>query len=62
LQAWLDETGHGRGYTASTQTMYELSQDWYAGRMEVGWEPPTAEEAEAIFSRHGLAGEFWRLG
>jgi hypothetical protein len=42
--------------------MYELSQDWYAGRMEVGWEPPTSEEAEAIFRRHRLAGEFWRLG
>ena len=42
--------------------MYELSQDWYAGRMEVDWEPPTAREAEAIFRRHGLTGEFWGLG
>lgn len=41
--------------------MYDLSRDWYAGRMDVDWEPPTAEDATAIFSRHGLTGDFWSL-
>jgi hypothetical protein len=41
--------------------MYDLSGDWYAGRMDEDWEPPSAAEAEAIFGRHGLTGEFWRL-
>lgn len=42
--------------------MYELSKDWYAGRMDVEWEPPTGEQATAVFARHGLVGEFWELG
>lgn len=41
--------------------MYELSRDWYANRMHETWQPPTAEEAEAIFREHGLTGDFWRL-
>lgn len=62
MEDWLDRTGHARGYTASAQTMYELSRDWYANRMDEDWQPPSAEEAEAIFRRHGLTGEFWSLG
>lgn len=41
--------------------MYDLSRDWYAGRMDEGWEPPTAEQAGAIFEKHGLTGPFWSL-
>jgi hypothetical protein len=42
--------------------MFDLSTDWYAGRMELDWSPSTAEEAAAIFRRHGLTGDFWSLG
>lgn len=41
--------------------MYDLSVDWYAGRLTEEWAPPDATEAEAIFTAHGLTGEFWRL-
>jgi hypothetical protein len=57
----LEATGSQRGYVASAQTMYDLSVDWYAGRMAEGWIPPDATEAEAIFGAHGLTGEFWSL-
>lgn len=58
---WLEETGNRRGYAASAQTMYDLSVDWYDGRMAEEWAPPDATAAEAIFSAHGLTGSFWRL-
>ncbi len=61
LDDWLDSTGSGKGYVASAQTMYDVSKDWYAGRMDEGWQPPTAEQAEQTFRRHGLSGEFWSL-
>ena len=51
----------GVGVTVSAQTLYNLSQDWYRGRMDEDWEPPTAEGAESIFERHGLTGPFWEL-
>ena len=43
------------------QTMFDLSRDWYRGRLEVDWSPPTAAEAEAMFAKHGLTGDFWAL-
>lgn len=42
--------------------MYELSTEWYAGRTDEKWDPLDPEEAEALFARHGLVGEFWRPG
>lgn len=41
--------------------MYDLSVDWYAGRLSEEWTPPDATEAEAIFSAHNLTGDFWAL-
>lgn len=42
--------------------MYDLSRDWYARRMDEDWEPATVDEAEAVFTKHGLSGPFWSLG
>lgn len=41
--------------------MFDLSVDWYSGRMSEDWQPPTAAEAEAIFGSHGLVGDFWSV-
>lgn len=61
MEAWLAETGEERGEVVSAQTMFDLSRDWYGGRLEVEWSPPTPAEAEAMFARHGLTGDFWAL-
>ena len=61
MDEWLQRRGHTRGATASPQTLYQLGADWYRTRLDVSWEPSTAREAEAIFARHGLVGEFWSL-
>jgi hypothetical protein len=41
--------------------MFELSMDWYEGRMDVDWQPFTPEQAESLFAKHGLTGRFWSL-
>jgi hypothetical protein len=51
---------HG-GYVATAQQMYDLSVDWYRGRMDEAWTPFNPAEASAVFARHGLTGEFWML-
>ena len=53
--------GHSRGASASVQTIYDLAAVWYRNRMAEDWSPPTADEAEAVFRRFGLTGDFWRL-
>ena len=40
---------------------FEMSMDWYSGRMDEDWDPPTPDTAEAIFAKHGLTGDFWKL-
>jgi len=44
------------------QALYELGKDWYRSRLDVDWEPATAEEATATFARHGFVGDFWARG
>lgn len=44
------------------QTVYELSLDWYRGRLNHDWVRPDAKQAAAVFARHGLTGPFWSLG
>ncbi len=62
MATWLAETGAERGEVVSAQTMFDLSRDWYSGRLDVEWSPPTPAEAEAMFVKHGLTGDFWSLG
>lgn len=62
MERSLAAAGQPKGYVARAQTMFELSRDWYAGRLDEGWTPYTASEAEEVFRRHGLTGEFWALG
>ncbi len=62
MTRYLEATGGVRGYVTTSQTMYELSTEWYAGRTDEKWDPLDPEEAEALFARHGLVGEFWRPG
>ena len=54
-------TGNAHGAVVSLQTIYELSQVWYQGRMDEDWEPPTPVEMEARFAAVGLTDEFWRV-
>ena len=41
--------------------MYDLGCIWYAGRMELDWEPYTAAEAQAKFEAVGLVSDFWSM-
>ena len=61
MERWLHLSDTEAGYVAAAQTMYDMSGDWYEGRMDESWNPPSPEVAESIFEAHGLTGEFWSL-
>lgn len=61
MDEYLQVKERSRGYVADAQTMYNLSKDWYRGRMDEDWDPPAPEEVQSIFERHGLTGDFWRV-
>lgn len=58
---WLNENGFEYVFSAPLQTFYDMSKDWYRGRMDEEWNPHSAEDAMAIWSSHGLTGDFWTL-
>ena len=61
MDNWLKASGYNKGATVAPQTVYELGADWYATRLDVDWQPATAQQAVALFGKHGLTGTFWSL-
>ena len=51
-----------RGASFSLEQAWELGRVWYADRLSPDWRRATKDEAEAVFDRIGLAGDFWRFG
>jgi hypothetical protein len=49
------------GAVVSGQKVYDLGRDWYATRLDLDFVPATPHQAQAIFARHGLVGDFWSL-
>ena len=60
-KAWRDARGIDTGASMPLQIGWELAKAWYADTMNADWHWRTAAEAETIFGRLGLTGEFWRL-
>lgn len=61
VHSWLKARGLHLGAIVAPQVLYDLGRDWYATRMDLDWQPATAEQATAMFAAHGLVGDFWSL-
>ena len=61
VAAWLARTGNDRGYVMDLTTLWRLARDWYAGRLERGYERREPSEAKDYFRSVGLSGPFWGL-
>jgi hypothetical protein len=47
------------GAVVSPQTVYALGAEWYATRLNHDWERANKARTAAMFTRHGLVGNFW---
>ena len=56
-----EELPEPHGGTMSRTTLEARARDWYGDRLDPDWRPRTRDESQAIFERHGLTGDFWRL-
>ena len=61
VDAWLERTGHERGYLMDLATLWRLARNWYAGRLEHGYKRREPSAASAYFAAVGLHGPFWGL-
>jgi Alkylmercury lyase len=61
VSAWLDATGHERGYEMDLATLWRLASRWYEGRLDRGYTRREPSEAKSYFAEVGLRGPFWGL-
>ena len=61
VERWLGQTGRERGELITLDQLRVMADEWYGSKLDPGWRRKTQEEAQAIFERIGLTGDFWRL-
>lgn len=61
VEAWLDRTGHTRGYVMDLSTLWRLATGWYAGRLDRGYIRREPSQAASYLASAGLRGAFWGL-
>jgi hypothetical protein len=61
VERWCETRGLERGAVFPLETCWRLADAWYADRLAPDWRRRTPDEAEALFAKLGLEGDFWRL-
>ena len=61
VDAWLERTGHQRGYVMDLPTLWRMARGWYAGRLDPGYVRREPSAAAEYFRSVGLEGPFWGL-
>jgi hypothetical protein len=61
VSAWLERTGHERGYVMDLATLWRLARGWYEGRLDRGYRRREPAAARDYLRSVGLTGPFWGL-
>ena len=61
VENWRRQWGREPGAILSLKQAWALGQAWYADRLDPAWKGRSHREAEALFGKIGLSGEFWKF-
>ena len=61
VDRWCRAKDRPRGAVFTPQQMWTVAAEWFHRRLAPDWRRHTAAEAQALFARAGLTGEFWQL-
>ena len=61
VDRWLRSKRLERGAVLTVEQQWQLASIWYSGRLQRDWRRRTPDEAQRVFERVGLTGDFWRL-
>ena len=61
VDAWCEQRSLERGAVFPLETCWQLAQVWYGDRLSPEWRRRLPAEAQEVFDRIGLTGDFWRL-
>ncbi len=60
-EAWCARHDLPYGAVMTMPDLWAFAQDWYGAYLVEPWRKRTREEVLAVFSRHGLTSDFWRV-
>ena len=61
IDPWCERHGLPRGATMTLDAIWLFASDWYGAYLRDPWRKRTPDEIRALFARHDLTGEFWRI-
>lgn len=61
VDAWCERHAMSRGAILTIPALWAFASEWYGGYLDDPWRKRTPEEVRALFSRHGLTSDFWRV-
>jgi hypothetical protein len=61
VSRWCAGRGIARGASFTPAQMWMVAKPWFERRLAHDWRRPTTDEAQALFDRARLTGEFWRF-
>ncbi len=61
VDAWCRRHGQPKGDVRPVEQVWGFAREWYGRHLDEDWRKWTAEEAAALFRRHGLDGPIWEI-
>lgn len=61
VDRWCSANRRPRGAVFTVEQMWTVANEWFTRRLAPDWRRHTAKEAQVLFARAGLHGDFWRL-
>lgn len=61
VDAWCSRHAFPKGTILSMPALWSFARDWYGAYLTVPWRKRSSEEVRALFERHGLVSQFWRI-
>ena len=58
---WCRQWGREPGAILSLPQAWALGQTWYADRLDPAWKGMSHRQAEEVFAKIGLGGDFWKF-
>ena len=58
---WCKRHNLPRGEVMTISELWNFAQDWYGTYLTQDWRKRSREEVRALFSRHGLNSDFWKI-
>jgi hypothetical protein len=61
VDAWCARHDLPKGAVLTLPAAWAFASDWYGQHLDQPWRKRSLDETRALFARHGLTSEFWRV-